>query len=117
MVFRRWKVNITFSKSTFFPDAIIEWNKVDPTIWNTESFGIFKSNILIFIRPAPKKFFNCYNNKRIKLITRLRLELSHLCEHKFNDNAQNRINSLFVVVVWILLSSNSLFDLKKKPYP
>ena len=44
-------------------------------------------------RATPRSFFNCYNNKGIKLMTRLRLGLSHLREHKFNHN--------FVVVVWI----------------
>ena len=60
----------------------------------SESFGIFKSNILKFIRPTPRSFFNCYNHKGISLITRLRLGLSHLREHKFNHNFQNCIDPL-----------------------
>ena len=88
------KIKHNFFKNTFFPSAIIEWKKLDPTIRNAERFGIFKSNILKFIRPTPRSFFNCYNHKGIKLMTRLRLGLSHLREHKFNHNFQKRINTL-----------------------
>ena len=94
IVFPRLKSNITFLKNTFFPSAIIEWNKLDPTIRNAESFDIFKSNILKFIRHAPRSFFNCYNHKGIRPMTRLRLGLSHLREHKFNHNFQNCINPI-----------------------
>ena len=45
------KIKHKFFKNTFFPSAIIEWNKLDPTIRNAESLDIFKSNILKFIRP------------------------------------------------------------------
>ena len=87
------KIKRNFFKNTFFPSAIIEWNKLDPTIRNTESFGIFKSNILKFVRRTKKKFFNCYNHKGIRLVTRPHLGLSHLREHKCNNNFQNCINS------------------------
>ena len=39
---------------------MIERNKLDPTIREAERFGIFKSNILKFIRPIPKSFLNCF---------------------------------------------------------
>ena len=86
------KIKHIFFRNTFFPSAIIEWNKLDPVIRNAESLGIFKSNILQFIRPTPRGFFNCFNHKGIRLMTRLRLGLSHLREHKFNHNFQNCIN-------------------------
>ena len=88
------KIKHNFFKNTFFPSAIIEWNKLDPTIGKAESFGIFKSNILKFIRPTPRYFFNCYNQKGIRLMAQFRLGLSHLREHKFNHNFQNCINPL-----------------------
>ena len=88
------KIKHNFFKNTFFPSAIIEWNKLDLAIRNAESLGIFKSNILKFIRPTPSCFYNCYNHKGIRLMTRLRLGLSHLREHKFNHNFQNCINPL-----------------------
>ena len=88
------KIKHNFFKNTFFPSAVIEWNKLDPTILNAKRLGIFKSNILKFIRRTPRGFFNCYNHKGIRLITRLCLGLSHLREHKFNQNFQNCINPL-----------------------
>ena len=82
------KLNIIFSKT------LIEWNKPDPAIRNSESLGIFKSNILKFFRPTPRGFFNCHNHKGIRLMTRLRLRLSRLRERKFSHNFQNCVNLL-----------------------
>ena len=39
--------------------------------------------------------YNCYNLKGIKVITRLRLGLSYLREHKFKYNFQEPFNPLF----------------------
>ena len=61
----------------------LEWQK----------FGTFKHNILKFIKIHPKKFFDCYNHREIRLMTQLRLGLSHIREHKFN-NFQNCISPL-----------------------
>ena len=81
-----------FFKNTFLPSAIIA--KLDPTIWNAENVGTSKSNIIKFIRPTPRSFFNCYNHKGIRLKARLCLGLSYLLKHKFNHNFQNCINPL-----------------------
>ena len=88
------KIKHNFFKISFFSFVNNEWNKLDPTTRNAESFGIFKSNILKFIRPTPRIVFNCYNHKGIRLMTRLRLEPGHLHEQKFNHNFQNFINPL-----------------------
>ena len=40
------KQNILFSKTHFFPSAIFEWNKLDPSLRNSESFLKFKKNII-----------------------------------------------------------------------
>ena len=55
---------------------------------------LFKNNILKFIRSKPNSFFQCCNLKAIRLITRVRLELSHLREHNFRYNFQNYFNPL-----------------------
>ena len=44
------------------------------------------------MRPAPNPIYNCHNPKRVKLITRLRLGLSHLREERFEHNFQDLIN-------------------------
>ena len=45
-----------------------------------------------FIRPSGNSVFRCYNPKRIKLLTRLRLDLSHLREHKFKHGFLDSLN-------------------------
>ena len=45
-----------------------------------------------FIRPSANSLFNCHNLKGIKFITRLRLDLSHLREHKFKHSFQGSLN-------------------------
>ena len=52
----------------------------------------FKKSILKFIRPYSRSIFNCHIPNGIKLITKLRLGLSYLREHKFRHNFQNTLN-------------------------
>ena len=51
--------------------------------WSSESLNVFKSKVLKFIWPKASSFFNYLNAKEVKLITRLRLGLSHVRDHKF----------------------------------
>ena len=83
-----------FFKNTFFPSTILEWNKVDASVRNLASYNVFKNSILKFIRPSPNKIFQCHNPKGIKLVTRLRLGLSHLRKHKFKHSFQDILNPL-----------------------
>ena len=61
----------------------ILWLIVDSNFRNLENFNFFKNNILKFIRPKPISFFNSCSFKRIRLITRISLELSHLRDRFF----------------------------------
>ena len=70
-------------KTHAYPSTIIEWNNLEPTLLISKSFIVFKNSILKFIRPSLSNFFNCDNRRGIRLITRLRIGMSHLCEHKF----------------------------------
>ena len=74
---------------SFFSSIIIEWNNIDPHLRKSENFSVFKSNILKSIRPSPNSAYNCHNPRRICLITRLRLGLSHLRQHKFKHGFQD----------------------------
>ena len=47
--------------------------------------------LLIFIRPKPAGVYKIYHSKELKLITRLRLGLYHLREHKFRHNLNDTI--------------------------
>ena len=46
------------------------------------------------IQPKPSKVYYCHNPKGITLLTRLRLGLSHLGEHKFKHSFQDCLNPL-----------------------
>ena len=50
------KTKHNFLKNSFFPSAIIEWNKIDPNLRNSKSISVFKEKILNFIRPFPNSF-------------------------------------------------------------
>ena len=89
------KTKHSFFKNSFFPSVIIEWNNLDLSLRNSKNISIFKGKILDFIRPSPNSFFDCHNPKGIKLITRLRLSLSHLREHEFKHSFQDTTNPLF----------------------
>ena len=79
--------------NSFFPYTIKEWNDLSPKSRKSVSYEAFKNSLLKFIRPSPNCLFNVSDSLGIKL-TRLRLGLSHLREHKFNHNFQNTINPL-----------------------
>ena len=70
----------------------MEWNESDWKIKNSESIVTFKKRILSFIRPSANSTFNCHNPRGIKLLSRLRLGLSHLREHKFKHSFQDSLN-------------------------
>ena len=54
--------------------------------------GVFKKNFLKFIRPSLNNVFNCHNWEGIKYLTKLRLGLNHLREHKFRHSFQDNLN-------------------------
>ena len=88
------KTKHIFFKYYFFPSAIIEWKNLDPNLKNSDSISVFKEKILNCIRPSPNSFFDCHKRKGIKLITSLRLGVSHLREHKLKHGFQDTINPL-----------------------
>ena len=90
----QFKVKRNFFQNSFFPSAVIEWNKLDQNIRNSENLFIFKKKLLKFIRPSGNSVFRCHNPKGIKLLTRLRLGLSHLREHKFKHGFLDSLNPI-----------------------
>ena len=82
-----------FGKS-FFPYTIKEWNNLIPKLRKSVSYEVFKNSLFKFIRPFPNSLFNAFDSLEIKLLTRLRLGLSHLREHKLKHNFQDTINPL-----------------------
>ena len=83
-----------YFKNSFFPCVIGEWNKLNPEIRRSGSYNIFRKSILNFIWPSASKVYNINDAIGIKVITRLRLDFSHLCEHKFEHNFWGTLNLL-----------------------
>ena len=90
----QFKVKHSFFRNSFFPSAAIEWNKLDLNIRYSESLNIFQKRFLKFIRPSGSSVFNCHNLRGVKLLTRLRLCLSHLREHKFKHGFQDSLSPI-----------------------
>ena len=80
-------------KFSFFPWSIVEWNKLDLTIRNS-SYLVFRNYLLNRIRPLATPISNIHNPLGLKLLTRLRLGLSHLNEHRFNHIFESCLNPL-----------------------
>ena len=98
-----FNIRHNFFKKFFFPSAVIEWNKLDSRLPKVERFTDFKKNILSFIRPKANRVFNCNSSKGLKFVTRLRLGLSHLREHK---HKVWMLNQLFTISLTALNSQS-----------
>ena len=83
-----------FFKNSFFPSAVIEWNNLGLSIRNSKSLIVFEKSILQFIRSSPSSTYNCFNTKGIEHLTRLRLGLSHLRDHKFKHGFLDSLNPI-----------------------
>ena len=68
--------------------------RYDKNIRKSEGLNILKKNILKIIRPSQNRVYNRHNPKGIKLLIRLRVGLSHLCEHKFKHSFQDTLNPI-----------------------
>ena len=82
------------SENSFFPYCIKEWNKLNDKIRNIKSINKFKVTILNFIRPKGNSVFDIHDTNGIKLLTRLRLNFSHLNEHKFRHNFNDMVDPM-----------------------
>ena len=81
-------------KYSFFLSTISEWNKLDLKIQQSKTLLTFRNALIKIGRPIPKPIYNVHNPVGLKLLTRLRLGLSHLNQHKFNHNFQDCLNLL-----------------------
>ena len=93
-LFAKMKCHRDYYLYSFFPYCVNQWNTLDPAIRNTTSINSFKYALLQFIRPSKSSVYNIHEPFGLKLLTRLRLELSHLRDHKFKHNFQDTLNPL-----------------------
>ena len=75
------------------PYTIEVLSSLDPTIVSSISL-VFKSKLLVFIRPVQRSVYNVFNPQSLKFLTRLHLGLSHLNERRFRRNFKDCINPL-----------------------
>ena len=92
----QFKVRNNFFLNFFFPLALVEWIKLDSDIRNSLSYSTFKNNILNFIRPHSNDVFNVSHSKGLIFLTRLRVGLSHLREHKFKHSFLDTLNPICI---------------------
>ena len=88
------EIEVSLFLIAFSPYTIEAWYSLDPSIINSNSLEVFKSKLLAFIRPVQRSIYNVFNPQGLKFLTRLRLGLSHLNEHRFRHNFKDCINPL-----------------------
>ena len=93
-----WQLFFSFRKLWGCHTSPISWfinfNKLFIYLIELKTFhslSLFKSRILKFIRSNPNSVFNCHDPKAIKYLSRIRLDLSHLREHKFKHSFQDTL--------------------------
>ena len=78
----------------FFPYCIKEWSKLNVKIRNIKSSNKLKVTILNFIRPKGNSVFDTHDTNEIRLLIRLRLNFSHLNEHRFWHNFNDTVDPM-----------------------
>ena len=81
-------------KYSFFSYSISKWNKLDPDLCNAKSYSTFRKSLLKTRWPSPNHIYKTHDALGLKLLTRLRLGLSHLKEQRFDHNFDSCINLL-----------------------
>ena len=90
------KIKHNYFRNSFLPSSRVEWNKLIREVKNSENIKIFKKRIFEFTRPSPNSIFDIYNPYGIRLLTRLRLALSHLSKHKFKHSFNDTRNHICI---------------------
>ena len=80
--------------NSFFPSCVKEWKKLECNIRQSDSYFQFRNSLLKIIRPTQNSIFDVCDSEGIKLLTRLRLGLSHLNKHKFDHGFLDTINPM-----------------------
>ena len=75
----------------FFPSNVNDWFNLDLNIRNSDSFNI-QNRLFSFIRPVQTNIYHIFDPKGLTFLTRLRLGLSHLNEHRFRHSFQDCLN-------------------------
>ena len=87
-----WPCRTTKLSQSFFPSAIKYWNALDDNIKCATNKKVFKNLLLTKIRPKRKEYFGILDKKGTRFITLLRVGLSPLHKHKFDNNFNDTPN-------------------------
>ena len=81
-------------KSSFYPNCISEWNKLDPEIWLSTSVAVFKTKLLSLIRPPAKSVFGIHDPLGLSYLSQIRVGLLIAVHafHKFKHNFKDTVN-------------------------
>ena len=93
-VIGRIKARTEKFKSTFYPNCLFEWNKLESELRLAPSIAVFKKKLLATIRPPPKPVFGIHDPIGLSYLTQLRVGLSKLNFHKFKHNFRDTINPM-----------------------
>ena len=74
---------------SFFPHSVNCWNQLSSFIKSSPSINIFKKRYMEFFKVGAKSLYGIHHPLGTKLLTRLRVGLSHLRDHKFSHNFQD----------------------------
>ena len=93
--FRNIRARTEYFENSFFPFCVKAWNQqLGEDLKSASSISSFKNGLLAFIRPKMNSVYNIHDPHGLKLLTRLRVNFSHLREHKFRHNFRDTINPL-----------------------
>ena len=91
-VFDPIKARTVRYKNSFFPYCTSQWNSLDSKLLDLPSIASFKHALARFYRPSPSLLYNVHHPKGIIFLNRLRVNFSHLKEHKFRHNFQDTVD-------------------------
>ena len=84
-------------KSSFFPQCVFKWRTLDNKILTSPTLISLKKCLLQYIRPSSSNICKIHYPIGLKLLTRLRIGLSHLGPHKFNYNFNETLDPFCVL--------------------
>ena len=81
-------------QSSFYPNCLFEWNKLDREIRLATSVAVFKTKLLSIIRPPAKSVFGIHDPIGLSYLSQIRVGLSKLNFHKFKHNFRDTVNPM-----------------------
>ena len=115
-------------KSSFYPNCLSEWNKLETELRQALSVAVFKKKLLSIIRPPAKSVYGIHDPEGLSYLTQLRVGLSKLNFHKFKHNFRDtenpmcpkamglRIRSTFCCSALHLMFNGKIFSLELLNY-